>query len=426
MASSSVRTLIALCLVFVFLQPAAWANTGEVLAGDERRDTMGGATFTAPAGWRVDVRGQATLLTPPEGGSTIALVDTQARDSDAAVAAAWDASGLDAKWALKLATGQPARDGWDEIRQYAYETSANERRLVLALAARKDTQWTVVVVDFSEPLLDIRISEVLLITDKLLPAGYQRESFAGRHANRLDAARIEDLSSFVRQSQALLGIPGVSIGLLQDGEVVFAGGFGVRELGQPEPVDADTLYIIASNTKAMTTAMLARLVDRGRIAWDTPVNRLLPGFALGDSQTTQKVRVEHLVCACTGLPRQDFEWLFEFADATPESTLATLATMQPTSEFGALYQYSNPLASAAGYIAAHVLHPGSPLGDAYDRAMREEVFAPLGMESTTFDFATALAGNHASPHGMDVDGRTTAAIMPVNYAIRPVRPAGGA
>lgn len=413
-------------LAVALSSPAVHAAEPEVLAEDARRETAGGASFTAPAGWTLASRGTAVLLAPPEGGSTIALVDVEATDADAAVAAAWQASGLDPKWPLRLASDQPARDGWEQVRQYLYETSANERRFVLAHAARKGTQWTVAVVDFSEPLLEIRTSEVMLIADKLLPKGYQRESFAGRMAHRLDAARIEALSTFVRDAQALFDIPGVSIGVVQDGELVFAGGFGVRALGRPEPVDADTLYMIASNTKAMTTAMLGRLVDRGLIGWDTPVTQLLPGFALGDAQTTQQVQVQHLVCACTGLPRQDFEWLFEFADATPESTLRTLATMQPTSAFGALYQYSNPLASAGGYVGAHVLHPGLPLGEGYDRAMRDEVFAPLGMAATTFDFDTALAGNHAAAHGMDVDGQMAAALMAVNPAIIPVRPAGGA
>ena len=82
-----------------------------------------------------------------------------------------------------------------------------------------------------------------------------------------------------------------------------------------------------------------------------------PGFRLGDAAITRQVLVKHLLCACTGLPRQDFEWLFNYATATPASSLASLATMQPTSRFGEVYQYSNVMAGAAGYVGAHLVSP---------------------------------------------------------------------
>ncbi len=99
--------------------------------------------------------------------------------------------------------------------------------------------------------------------------------------------------------------------------------------------------------------------------------------------------------------------------------------MQPTSKFGEVFQYSNLMAAAAGYIAAHLVYPNQELGPAYDTAMQQKIFDPLGMKSTTFDYAHALAGNHASPHGDDVDGRPTVASMAFNYSVVPARPAGG-
>ena len=72
--------------------------------------------------------------------------------------------------------------------------------------------------------------------------------------------------------------------------MVFAGGFGVKELGKPEKPDASTLYMIASNTKAMTTMLLGRLVDHKKVTWTTPVTKLLPQFKLGDADTTSRVR----------------------------------------------------------------------------------------------------------------------------------------
>ena len=259
-----------------------------------------------------------------------------------------------------------------------------------------------------------------------MPKGYQRESFAGKTAHALDAARIASLRDFVEDARQAFEVPGVAIGIVQGGKVVFADGFGVRELGKPDKVDADTSFMIASNTKALTTLMLAKLVEQGKFGWETPVTQLLPTFKLGDADTTRQVLVKHLICACTGLPRQDMEWLFEGERFTPESTMQSLATMQPTSGFGQLFQYSNPMAAAAGFAGGHVLHPQMELGAGYDAAMQALVFDPLGMRATTFDYAKALAGNHAAPHGLDSEGRTVVASMGLNYTVLPARPAGAA
>jgi len=184
--------------------------------------------------------------------------------------------------------------------------------------------------------------------------------------------------------------------------------------------------MIASNTKALTTLMLAKLVNEHRLTWDTPVTQLFPSFKLGDAETTHSVLVKHLICACTGMPRQDLEWFFEYGKMTPENSLTLLGTMRPTSKFGELFQYSNLMAAAAGYTGAHVLYPQMEVGAGYDGAMQSYVFDPLGMKATTFDFARALAGNHATAHSPDVDGKTAKALMAVNYAVIPVRPAGAA
>src|SRR5262249_45369977 len=151
----------------------------------------------------------------------------------------------------------------------------------------------------------------------------------GRPAPPLDRSRLAQLDEFVERAQRELGIPGVAISLVQDGKVVHEAGFGVRELGQAARVDPDTLFMIASNTKALTTLLLAKLVAAGRLGWDTPVVTIYPAFKLGDADTTRRVLVKHLICACTGMPRQDFEWLFEFGHATAQSQIDQLATQKP-------------------------------------------------------------------------------------------------
>jgi CubicO group peptidase (beta-lactamase class C family) len=398
------------------------------LAADTPKTTVAGNPFIAPAGWTVDVRGPATIVAAPEGDSWIALVDVDvdAKDADGAVAAAWAAYKPDHKWPLKVTNEVPDKDGWSKQRGYEYQTSPNERRSVQALARFAGGHWTVAIFDLSDAVREKRLAQVALITGRLLPKGYVRENFAGKKANRLDDARLAELGRFVETGMKELRIPGVGVGIVQGGKVVFAGGFGVKSLGSPAAVDGDTDFMIASNTKALTTLLLAKLVAEGKLTWDTQVTSALPSFKLGDADTTRQVKIRQLICACTGLPRQDFEWLFQFQGVTPADAMATLATMQPTTKFGEMFQYSNPMAGAAGFTAGHVLYPDMELGAAYDKAMQAQVFEPLGMKSTTFDYARALAGDHAMPHAPDVDGKTSPAMMELNYSIIPQRPAGAA
>lgn len=404
---------------------AVKAAVRQQLAADTSLATPAGATFIAPAGWWIETLPNGIVLIP-EGNSRIALVDVQQKDPDSAVKSAWAESKLDFKWALKLATDAPGREGWDAVRSYDYEVSPNERRVVGAQAAKRGDAFTVIVVNLDLAVAEKRGGQIATILDRLQPPGFRRESFAGRKPRPFDAERIAKIKEFIEKARAALQVPGVAISLYQEGKVVFEGGFGVRELGKPAPVDAETLFMVASNTKSMTTLLLAALVDEGKLTWDTPVIAVMPNFKLGDPEATKQVLIKHLVCACTGLPRQDFEWLFQFDKATAASEMALLATFQPTSKFGELFQYSNLLAAAGGFVAAYILFPGRELGAAYDSAMAQRVFGPIGMTSTTFDFPKALAGNHASPHAWNVDGVTALAEMGINYAVIPLRPAGGA
>jgi CubicO group peptidase (beta-lactamase class C family) len=405
---------------------AASPQAPEKLSADAPKTTVLGNAFIAPKDWSVRVKGPATILEAPEGDSWVALVDVEAKTQDEALAAAWQAYKPDAKWPLKVSNDLPDRDGWSRRRAYDYQTSPNEKRGVDAVVYYSGSSWTVVIDDVADAVAGKRGGQLSLIFSRLLPKGYSRESFAGKKANTLDQARIAELGRFIEQGQKVLGVPGVGLGVVQDGKVVFAGGFGVKELGGTEKPDGDTLFMIASNTKAMTTLLLAKLVDEHRITWDTPVTKLLPSFKLGDAEVTRSVLVKHLICACTGMPRQDLEWIFDYGKMTPESTIALLGTMQPTSKFGELFQYSNLMAAAAGYTGAHVIHSDMELGAAYDNAMQSNVFDPLGMKETTFNMKRALSSNHAGSHSPDADGKPAKAMTAINDAVIPARPAGGA
>ena len=406
--------------------PAPPAVTKETVTADTPRTTVAGNPFTIPKDWSIAVKGSATILSPPEGDSWLAIVDVKAKNADAARDLAWAAYKPDHKWPLEASTPGPDRDGWSQITQYGYTVSPNETRAVGAAAMYANDGWTVIILDFAHATAGKRGGQLGVVFETLLPKGGKKESFAGKKPHPLDKDRVAQLTKFVEDSMKTLGVPGVSIGLYENGKVIYTGGFGVRALGKPAKPDGDTKYMIASNTKSLTTLMLAKLVDAKKLTWETPATTALPEFKLGNADTTSKVQIKHLICACTGMPRQDLEWLLEFKDRTPTTVMKELGTMQPTTKFGELFQYSNIMAAAAGFLGGHVAYPKLELGKAYDEAMRNLVFTPLGMKTTTFDYKAAQTGNFAMPHSQNLDGATVPALHALNYAIIPVRPAGAA
>ncbi len=419
------RVAALLFSLFIGSLAAAEPSTKELIAKDSPRATPAGVTFTAPKDWNLSGIGSGVILEAPEADSHLAIIDSNAPDATAAVEEAWKTYNEKAKHPLKLDNKVAPRNGWEERHVLSYETSPNEKATVFAIAQRAGTAWNVILVDASDATYGKRASQFSLAIASTRPKGYQRETFANRKPHPLDAARIETLKSFVADGMKKLDVPGVGLAFIDGGKVVWEGGIGVKELGKPAKVDKDTLFIAASNTKAMTTLLIAELVDEKKLRWDEPVTEAYPAFKLGDAATTKQVRIKHLICACTGMPRQDLEWIFEFGNATPKSNMELLGTMQPTSTFGQLFQYSNLMASAAGFIGGTLVYPKMELGAAYDKAMQRMVFDPLGMTRTTFDFKRAMATNHASPHADDLDGVPRVARMDLNYAVIPARPAGG-
>lgn len=399
----------------------------QVVTADTPGKTGAGVAYTQPKDFNVARKGGATILTPPENDMSIVVMDVgAAADARDAAAKAWAAYRPEAKREIRLVAAGAAKDGWDERVSIAYDTSPNEKKLVAALALRKGADWTVAIAEGAQAAFDKRGAAVSLIQQSLRPAGYERESFAGKQAHPLDAARIKAMTDFVAEAMKTLEIPGAGVALIDQGKVVYQGGIGVRELGGSEPVTEHTKFMIASNTKGMATLLLSTLVDEGKLEWDQPVTEVYPSFRLGSDATTKATLVRHLVCACTGLPRKDLGWLLASPEVPATDTFDQLAATQPTSGFGEVFQYNNLMASAAGYVGGSLVHPGREIGAAFDAAMEDRIFEPLGMRDTTFDSKEAMSGDWARPHGMGIDGRMTRLAMTFNDAVYPHRPAGGA
>jgi CubicO group peptidase (beta-lactamase class C family) len=414
-------------LIALALTCAPVAALAQTVAADTPGKTASGVQYVQPKDWTASKQGAALVFASPENDLRIVVADIgTAADAKDAVAKAWAAVRPDGAPALRLSTNAPAGDGWEERVSFAYETLPTERATRSALALRKGSAWTVLIVDGSAGTAAKRSAAVSVVQQGLRPAGFQKESFAGKTAHELTPERVRLLTDFVEKSRQQLEVPGIGFALIDDGKLLWQGGFGVRALGSPAKVDEHTKFMIASNTKGMTTLLLSVLADEGKLRWDQKVVDLYPEFRLGNDEVTRSVLVRHLVCACTGLPRKDFGFILSDRGSPASATFTQLAATTPTSKFGDLFQYNNQLASAAGYVAGHLLYPKMEFGAAYDRAMAEKVFKPLGMRDSTFDYKKGMAGNWAAPHGLDVDGRVVKMSNDFNWAPYPYRPAGAA
>jgi hypothetical protein len=244
---------LALAAPHAFADDAAKPATATAVTADTPSKTPHNATFILPAGWSQRAEGAAMILTPPENdGSRIAILDSSAKTADEAVAEGWKLLKLSPKFLV--ANDAAPRDGWEQRRFYDYDVPANAKRAVYAGVFRRGDKFTVLVGDVDQAIAEKRASQFGKISQRLQPADYTRESFAGRTAHKFDEARLKQVNDFVEHMRAEYDVPGVAIGIVQDGKTVLAKGFGVRSLDKPEKVDADTRFMIASNTKALTSS----------------------------------------------------------------------------------------------------------------------------------------------------------------------------
>jgi CubicO group peptidase (beta-lactamase class C family) len=188
-------------------------------------------------------------------------------------------------------------------------------------------------------------------------------------------------------------LPGIAVGVIDNGKVIYTRTLGKLQSGKP--IDTDTLFKIASNSKAMTATLLARLVEEDKLHWDDPVTKYLPSFRMYDPWVTANMQVGDLLVHHSGLPEGAGD-LMLWPDPnhfTPADVVHGLRYLKPAYSFRAGYAYDNTLYIVAGQVAAAA--GGAP----YPTLMRREVFQPLGMSRCQIGtWNRDEVGNVARPH----------------------------
>jgi CubicO group peptidase (beta-lactamase class C family) len=238
-------------------------------------------------------------------------------------------------------------------------------------------------------------------------------AMAAPAAAAVSSSAIASFGDDVNRALKTFDVPGMAIAIVVDGKVVVARGYGVRKLGDPTPVDGKTLFEVASNSKAFTAATLAMLVDEGKLAWDDPVTKHLPGFQMHDSYVTGQMTVRDLLThrSGLGLGAGDLLWWPSTSFSTDE-IISKLRYVKPATSFRASYAYDNLLYIVAGKIIAE--KTGKPWGE----AVQERILAPLGMNGTKTSVAEMLAStDYSAPHSKIHDKISVVKPMPVPNAV---------
>ena len=216
------------------------------------------------------------------------------------------------------------------------------------------------------------------------------------------AARLKEIDEYSAKAGVDWKVPGFAIAIVKDDRVVFAKGYGVLELGKPTAVDENTLFAIASNSKAFTAAALAILVDEGKVKWDDKVTKYLPSFELYDPYVTRELTIRDLLSHRSGLATFGGDLLWYESEYSRDEILRRIRFLKPTSSFRSRFGYQNIMFLAAGEVVAKVS------GKSWDEFVKERFFAPLAMKRTVTSHADLLnSSNVAMPHN-EVDGKIRA------------------
>ncbi|ANE50783.1 serine hydrolase [Flavisolibacter tropicus] len=223
-------------------------------------------------------------------------------------------------------------------------------------------------------------------------------STLGGHAQALSNQQIDAL---VQRVQKTFDVPGIAVAVVKDGKVVHAKGYGFRSLQTQAPTDENTLFGIASNTKAFTTAALGILIDEGKLHWDDKVVKYIPEFQLYDPWVTKEFTIRDLLThrSGMGLGAGDLMFFPDSSDFTQKDVIYNLRFLKPVSSFRTKYDYDNNLYIVAGEVVSRVS------GQSWEEFVEKRILQPLGMTHSATDFARLKDKSNVTDAHAPVDGQ---------------------
>ncbi len=190
------------------------------------------------------------------------------------------------------------------------------------------------------------------------------------------------IDSLAERSLKAFDVPGIAVAVIKDGKVIHAKGYGLRSLRTGEKVDENTIFGIASNSKAFTATALGILVDEGKLKWNDKVRDYIPEFKLYSPFVTEEFTIRDLLTHRSGLGLGAGDLMFfpDSSNFTLKDILYNLRFLKPVSSFRTKYDYDNNLYIVAGEAVARVS------GKSWDDFVTERILTPLGMSKTATSF----------------------------------------
>ncbi|MDX8400065.1 MAG: serine hydrolase domain-containing protein, partial [Gallionellaceae bacterium] len=216
-----------------------------------------------------------------------------------------------------------------------------------------------------------------------------------------EADWIADYEKYIQETMAEDNIPGLALAIVQGDEIVFAKGYGLRDIAANAPVTTETLFHIGSTHKSMTAMLIATLVDDHLLQWDEPIVDFYPQFTLSDPDATEVVTIRHLLSMRCGIPDTAEGDLSD--NSTPADVFEIASATDLLGMPGEAFSYSNISASVAGYLGV-LAAGGDPdaLYEVYAALLQERVLDPIGMETAVITASDAQKNpNYAESYGLD-------------------------
>lgn len=365
---------------------------------------------------KMNESGEILKIEDPEKTLKIFFLETEGKDLSQAIDEAWKRVDPDFHYKIANKVESIAPTGFDDFLVQTYE-SDQENTMVQGKAERKGDKIWILLTAGPQPDMMKREAQLNSLFGSLKIPGMDEEDLSQKTLKSI-TQNIDKLDQFITKGMKELGVPGLSIAIVENDKIVLEKGYGVTKVGGKEPVTPHTLMKIGSITKSMTTLLMAKLIEEGKFKWGTRVRDLYPNFKVGDEKLSDTLTMEESVSASTGLPREDFSLSFNYHQLEP---FQGLALIKPTTKNKETFQYNNQLFIAAGDIAAHVVAPDKPMDEAFKNLMMEKVFKPMGMTETRF----TPQANYAFPHSSSLMGTPRALTLQEDEFTNFVNPAGG-
>jgi CubicO group peptidase (beta-lactamase class C family) len=222
-------------------------------------------------------------------------------------------------------------------------------------------------------------------------------SYAG-YGQTKNSINPEEFNSYFAKMTKDWDIPGLSIGIVKDGQLVFTGNYGVKEVGGNERPNKNTLYAIASNSKAFTSAIIGMLVQEGKLKWNDKVKKHLPYFELYDTWVSANTTIRDILSHRVGLGTFSGDNIWYKSELSAEEIIKRIKYVPQAYDFRAGYGYSNLMFITAGEVIKKVT------GKTWSENVKERILVPLNMNRTISSINDLdEKGNYATPHARKDD-----------------------